>query len=334
MNFTNLVNLKYYFSPVGFSKELINDSADSSLAIAMAFDNHFLSFSVKQEDRNLKNFDLKSINVIGHRGNGKNKKRNDLPLENTTESYLLAISKGAQMIELDVHMTNDKKLVVYHDARITGKLIPQMSSNEFLRITRALGAAGNPETEPLESKFADFSTETTLEHIFDTLPEEFPIYVEIKYEEDALSFKNYPENYVAELVEQTIQLVLKYPKRKFMFASFSLTVCALLKTRLPNSFALPIINEAIIDSIGQAKLSDFLIGFIKTFKFDGLVFSTSLKPKIEDILEEILNFSGILMCYGSGANSEEDIKILKEFGVTGFTTDKIDICLSALSKKI
>jgi len=47
--------------------------------------------------------------IIGHRG------ASYYFLENTKESIMAAISQGAQMVEVDVRATKDKKLVLYHD---------------------------------------------------------------------------------------------------------------------------------------------------------------------------------------------------------------------------
>ena len=52
---------------------------------------------------------------IGHRGIVS------LAPENTIEGYLLAVEKGVDVVEIDVYMTKDKQLVVFHD-ETTGRL--------------------------------------------------------------------------------------------------------------------------------------------------------------------------------------------------------------------
>ncbi len=47
--------------------------------------------------------------IIGHRGAAGE------ALENTLESFLLAINQGADMIELDLQLTRDSQLVAFHD---------------------------------------------------------------------------------------------------------------------------------------------------------------------------------------------------------------------------
>jgi len=60
---------------------------------------------------------MNSAKHISHRGGC-----GELP-ENTFPAFDNAIAKGAQIIELDVHLTKDKKVVVFHDPslyRVTG----------------------------------------------------------------------------------------------------------------------------------------------------------------------------------------------------------------------
>jgi glycerophosphoryl diester phosphodiesterase len=55
------------------------------------------------------------MKIIGHRGAA------GIELENTRASLLAAIKHGADMVELDVHLTADDKLVVIHDPK-TGRV--------------------------------------------------------------------------------------------------------------------------------------------------------------------------------------------------------------------
>ena len=69
--------------------------------------------------------------IISHRGIHDNKK----VYENTLEAFELAIKKD-YIIELDIHLTKDKKIVVFHDdntKRITGidKIVEQSTYQEL-----------------------------------------------------------------------------------------------------------------------------------------------------------------------------------------------------------
>ena len=58
----------------------------------------------------MKNLDFLKNNIISHRGIFDNKK---VP-ENSIKAFINALNKG-YAIELDVHLTKDKKIVVFHD---------------------------------------------------------------------------------------------------------------------------------------------------------------------------------------------------------------------------
>lgn len=54
--------------------------------------------------------------AIGHHGVGPNRGENpDLPIENTVESVREAYNLGARVVEVDVQLTLDHRLAVYHD---------------------------------------------------------------------------------------------------------------------------------------------------------------------------------------------------------------------------
>jgi Glycerophosphoryl diester phosphodiesterase family len=54
--------------------------------------------------------------AIGHHGVGPNAGENPaLPIQNTVESVRLAYSLGARVVEVDVQLTQDGRLAVFHD---------------------------------------------------------------------------------------------------------------------------------------------------------------------------------------------------------------------------
>ncbi len=77
---------------------------------------------------------LPSISIVAHRGASEDE------LENTKEAFLRAQNDGANMIELDIRMTKDKKLVIFHDeslSRLAGinKDIKELTYDEIKDIT-------------------------------------------------------------------------------------------------------------------------------------------------------------------------------------------------------
>lgn len=322
MNLSRLIRIRFEYKTALFSKgveyspreQSIDSGVQEFRGISSQVANDSITYFVNEDFREHPSFNLKNIKVIGHRGSGENTKEYHDPVENTIDSFNLAIAKGAQMVELDVHLTRDKKLVVYHDDKINGRLIANMSSAEFFELT------GHIDNSP--------STTTTLKHIFDALPETFPVYVEIKYND--IDFMSYPTNYVADLVEETIQLILNSPNRRIMIASFSPTVCALAKSRQHNLYVLLLVNHNIKSSLGKSKFLTFISEFVRTFNLDGLIFDTEFKAEIESVIQSFKARGLALMCYGIGADKESEIIALLEEGITGICTNDVDACVRAV----
>src|SRR6201981_75470 len=63
--------------------------------------------------------DFLQLNVrpiaIGHHGVGPNTQDPSLPIENTVDSVRLAYNSGARVVEVDVQLTKDGQLAVFHD---------------------------------------------------------------------------------------------------------------------------------------------------------------------------------------------------------------------------
>lgn len=66
--------------------------------------------------------------VIGHRG------APNCALENTIESFKKAVELGVDMIELDVRMTKDKKLIIFHNHKIGGQKIESLTFKQIRKI--------------------------------------------------------------------------------------------------------------------------------------------------------------------------------------------------------
>lgn len=68
--------------------------------------------------------------IVAHRGASSGAR------ENTTEAFLKAIEAGADIIELDVRLTRDNVLAVFHDEAIEGKKIRNLSFQELNNIAK------------------------------------------------------------------------------------------------------------------------------------------------------------------------------------------------------
>ena len=70
--------------------------------------------------------------VIGHRGSPVS------AIENTLESFALAIEQGANALELDIGITSDRRAIVWHD----------WDPNSFKAILRASGIEPDVRCRP------------------------------------------------------------------------------------------------------------------------------------------------------------------------------------------
>ena len=83
----------------------------------------------------------KEFIVFGHRG------APDLKMENSMESFNIAIQLGVDGIELDVMFSKDKQLIIYHDWTINNNLISELTYNQI--------KSYNPEVPLLEDLIKD-----------------------------------------------------------------------------------------------------------------------------------------------------------------------------------
>ena len=107
--------------------------------------------------------------IIAHRGDLSNAPENTLP------AFQLACEKGADGIELDVRLTRDDQLVVFHDRglkRIGG--VRGLVTNATLEEVHSLDVGGwfSPEFRGLRAP--------TLDEVFELLPSDYLINVEMK----------------------------------------------------------------------------------------------------------------------------------------------------------
>lgn len=67
---------------------------------------------------------------IAHRGNSDKHK------DNTLESFLSALEYKFDMIELDIQLTKDNKIIVYHDTYINDSLIKDMNYSDIIKLDK------------------------------------------------------------------------------------------------------------------------------------------------------------------------------------------------------
>lgn len=67
---------------------------------------------------------------IAHRGNSDKHK------DNTLESFLSALEYKFDMIELDIQLTKDNKIIIYHDTYINDQLIKDMNYSDIIKLDK------------------------------------------------------------------------------------------------------------------------------------------------------------------------------------------------------
>ena len=72
------------------------------------------------------------VRYIAHRGYTKNVKGN------TEQAFRLAIKHGFTMLEIDLQMTKDKKIILYHDTIIQDRLFSKLTLRETLVLDRSI----------------------------------------------------------------------------------------------------------------------------------------------------------------------------------------------------
>ncbi len=95
--------------------------------------------------------------IIAHRGEPGRR-------ENTIAGFLAGIARGAEWIELDVHLTTDGYVIVHHDARIARRALNRLTLEEARALARRRKRIELP----------------TLDEVFEAIPKRIGVNVEIK----------------------------------------------------------------------------------------------------------------------------------------------------------
>lgn len=175
-------------------------------------------------------------NIISHRGIHDNK----TIYENTIEAFKLAIKKD-YTIELDIHLTKDKKIVVFHDYNTK-------------RITKI-----NKEVE--ESTYQELNNQNIihiplLEEVLNLVQGKVPLLIEIKQ-----------LNKVGEL-EIILMSILKDYKGKYAIQSFNPKVLLWFKKHYPS-----ILRGQLSYNYNKNKFSKY-----KRYVLKNMVFNPITKP--------------------------------------------------------
>jgi glycerophosphoryl diester phosphodiesterase len=237
------------------------------------------------------------VQIIAHRGESA-----DAP-ENTLAAFQLAWDRGADAIELDVHLTKDGQLICCHDAdtkRTTGvvKVVKQASLAELQKLD-----AGSWKNE----KYAGEKL-PTLEAALATIPAGKQCFIEVKVGPEAVS-----------ALVKSVQECKKQPEQ-LVVISFNANTIAEAKRRLPELKMYLIAGFKKDKQTGQFQTSvDDLIAKAKLIKADGL--DLSWDGPLDSAAVSRIREAGL----GLYVWTVDDAAVARKFvalGVDGITTNK------------
>jgi glycerophosphoryl diester phosphodiesterase len=225
--------------------------------------------------------------VIGHRGAA-----GEAP-ENTLASFQLALTQGADGIELDIHLTKDGEMVVCHDPTIDrttngSGYIVEMEADEIKRFDAGgwFSQAYVGESIP------------TLMEVFDLVPDSIMINIEIKYA------------YQGQLETQLLDFLRKRNRLEHVvISSFDHKCIQRIKKAEP---------AVRVGLLYAGNLFDHA-GYANQLGMD--VYSIHPQYQLIDKADVLNAKAAGLETYPFTINLEEDFRKMMEYGVSGIITD-------------
>lgn len=229
--------------------------------------------------------------VIGHRGTGGDRDDNPFP-ENTIASFLQAAAEGATMVELDVQLDQDGRLVAMHDDTVD-------------RTTDGSGCVASLSQSAIEALSARGEPVPTLIEVFEAV--DLALNIEIKVsDEDGCPATDKPM-----LAMELARVIALYPGRRVVVSSFDLD--QLLAVR------------AVDDSIRLAFLFTNPDGFA-TARAEGM----DAHPLViaATAAEVAAHHEAGLAVRPYTVNDRSNMRRMLGFGVDGIVTDTPDLLVT------
>jgi glycerophosphoryl diester phosphodiesterase len=241
-------------------------------------------------------FDNNNQILIAHRGESS-----DAP-ENTMAAINLAWARSADAIEIDIQLTFDKKIVVYHDAttqRIGGR--NKKVKSQTLAELRELDAGIHKGQKWQGEKIP------TLAEVLSSVPPGKKIIIEIKSSAEIIPYLK------TEIDKSGLEI------NQIEMIGFQLSVIAIVKKTMPQFKALWLLD---LDYIWFNRIfppnMNRIISKSKKYKLDGIDVWAG-KQLTPGILKKIKTAN--LLLYTWTVNDPELVKYLLESGVDAVTTD-------------
>ncbi|NUY80689.1 glycerophosphodiester phosphodiesterase [Flavobacterium sp. MAH-1] len=219
------------------------------------------------------------MQIIAHRG------AKGYVSENTIAAFRKALEMGADGIELDVHLSSDGQIMVFHDEHTD-------------RLTGVSGTVKDMACDDLQKLKVDLHHEIpTLAKVLDFVDKRCLVNIELKVEAAARPVTQLIEKYVSE----------GWNYDHFLVSSFDWTALQEIRNRNPK-IPLGVLTETDLD---------LAIGFAKSINAETLhpYFHLLDEASVKKIKAENLRL------YVWTVNEPEDISRIENFGIDGIITD-------------
>ena len=237
--------------------------------------------------------------IIAHRGD-----REHCP-ENTMASFNAAVEKGVDVIELDVHMSRDDKLIVHHDY-----YLGSTNNGEGLIFQKDSGYIKSLDAGSWFSK--DFVNQSVpfLEEVFETINDKVAYEIELK-------------GYTTEFLEATLALVRKYNLLNHVeFTSPHPYILSRLKEIIPTAKIGCFVQEYpswMTNELGQAiTKGNAILGYVDVVHCPLAILSGAF---IRDLQKNNIKV------HTGNCDTEVDIKKALALRVNQLSTNKLDLAL-------
>ena len=235
-----------------------------------------------------------SVEVIAHRG------ASALAPENTLGAVRLAWELGADAVEIDVHLSANRQLVVIHDETLDrtagrGGRVGDLTAEELSRIDVGSWFGTEWEAERV----------ATLREIIATVPDGKRLFVELKCESAAVDALAGPLADVAE-APQKVALI-----------GFDRDLMRAVKQRYSKHKAFLVAEQKLDGQVWRPTVDELIVAAMDA-GLDGLDLSNTLAVDREAVNQ--IHEAGLSCCVWT-VNSLDDVRRLIEAGVESLTMD-------------
>ncbi|OHB51445.1 MAG: hypothetical protein A2Y10_20370 [Planctomycetes bacterium GWF2_41_51] len=230
--------------------------------------------------------------------------------ENTIASVMLAWQQGAPMVECDIHLTKDNRVIVMHDPntrRTSGVFLNIADTNSAELRKLDVGSWKDPNRYKNEKM-------PFLEELIDTIPPGRMLLIEVKCGDKVMP-------YLQKIIEQSGK------ETQLAIISFNLDVVAASKKMMPKIPAYYLIGTEIDKETNKPKGHSLDLTKIAREKgLDGL--DLHYAGVTENFAKQVL--ASNLELYTWTVDDPNEAIRLKGLGITGITTNKPDLMLEVL----